>query len=102
MHTNDAAGAFMRMIDMGVEPFLVSSTVSGVMAQRLVRVLCPECRQEYKPQPDDVPDCTTVHRQMFPPSLACESSCVRRDLAGDMVEYAPTTPRLRVRDGAWD
>ncbi len=55
LHTNDAAGAFMRMVDMGVEPFLVSSTVSGVMAQRLVRVLCLECRQEYKPQADDVP-----------------------------------------------
>ncbi len=55
LHTNDAAGAFMRIIDMGVEPFLVSSTVAGVMAQRLVRVLCTECRQPYEPKPDDVP-----------------------------------------------
>ncbi len=56
LHTNDAAGAFMRMTDMGVEPFLVSSTVAGVMAQRLVRVLCKECRQPYQPKPDDVPE----------------------------------------------
>ena len=43
LHTNDAAGAFMRLCDIGVEPFLVSSTVEGVLAQRLVRRLCPGC-----------------------------------------------------------
>ncbi|NQT16314.1 MAG: Flp pilus assembly complex ATPase component TadA, partial [Planctomycetes bacterium] len=45
LHTNDAAGAYTRLVDMGVEPFLVSSTVEGVMAQRLVRTLCPHCKQ---------------------------------------------------------
>ena len=45
LHTNDAAGAFMRLVDMGVEPFLVASTVEGVMAQRLVRTLCKHCRE---------------------------------------------------------
>jgi len=55
LHTNDAAGAFMRMIDMGVEPFLVSSTVEGVMAQRLVRTLCRECREPHVPSEKDVP-----------------------------------------------
>ncbi len=43
LHTNDAAGSYTRLIDMGVEPFLVASTVEGVMAQRLVRTLCREC-----------------------------------------------------------
>ncbi|MDD4267235.1 MAG: type II secretion system ATPase GspE [Pirellulales bacterium] len=56
LHTNDAAGAFMRLADMGVEPFLVCSTVEGVMAQRLVRTLCKECRQETIPSQKDVPD----------------------------------------------
>jgi type II secretion system protein E len=56
LHTNDAAGAFMRLVDMGVEPFLVASTVEGIMAQRLVRRLCPECREEYKPAYNEVPD----------------------------------------------
>jgi len=56
LHTNDAAGAFMRLIDMGVEPFLVCSTVEGVMAQRLVRTLCRECRTPFTPSFDDVPD----------------------------------------------
>jgi len=50
LHTNDAASAFTRLIDMGIEPYLISSTVVGVMAQRLVRVICPSCKQPYSPQ----------------------------------------------------
>ncbi len=46
LHTNDAAGAFARLIDMGAEPFLVASAVAGVLAQRLARRLCPKCRRE--------------------------------------------------------
>ncbi len=49
LHTNDAPGAITRMIDMGVEPFLIASSVIGVVAQRLVRVLCPDCKEPYKP-----------------------------------------------------
>ena len=56
LHTNDASGAFTRMIDMGVEPFLVASTVEAVMAQRLVRRLCPKCKQTWQPTSDDLPD----------------------------------------------
>jgi general secretion pathway protein E/type IV pilus assembly protein PilB len=56
LHTNDAAGAYMRLCDMGVEPFLVSSTVEGVMAQRLVRKLCRDCCREYHPSPEELPD----------------------------------------------
>ena len=56
LHTNDAAGAFLRMVDMGVEPFLVSSCVAGVLAQRLVRKLCPDCREQFTPTSEDVPD----------------------------------------------
>src|SRR5262245_41528100 len=55
LHTNDAPSAFTRLIDMGVEPFLVSSTVEGVMAQRLVRKICPECKVSYFPTPTEVP-----------------------------------------------
>ncbi len=46
LHTNDAAGAFARLVDMGAEPFLVASAVAGVLAQRLARRLCPKCRKE--------------------------------------------------------
>jgi len=55
LHTNDAAGAYTRLSDMGVEPFLVSSTVEAVMAQRLVRTLCPACKEPYEPKPDQLP-----------------------------------------------
>jgi len=55
LHTNDAAGAYTRLIDMGVEPFLVSSCVEAVMAQRLIRRLCPNCKEMYVPTPDDLP-----------------------------------------------
>jgi general secretion pathway protein E len=47
IHTNDAAGAVTRMVDMGVEPFLIRSSVIGILAQRLVRVLCPSCKEAY-------------------------------------------------------
>ncbi|MGL6225938.1 MAG: GspE/PulE family protein [Thermoguttaceae bacterium] len=56
LHTNDASGAFTRMIDMGVEPFLVSTTVEGIMAQRLVRRLCPHCKKVFEVFPAEVPD----------------------------------------------
>jgi len=49
LHTNDAAGAVTRLLDMGVESFLLSSTLLGVLAQRLVRVICPHCKAEVEP-----------------------------------------------------
>jgi type II secretion system protein E len=55
LHTNDAAGAYTRLVDMGVEPFLVSSTVEAVMAQRLIRTLCKHCKQAYHPAKEDLP-----------------------------------------------
>src|SRR5437660_2861125 len=55
LHTNDAPSAFTRLIDMGIEPFLVGSTVEGVLAQRLVRTICTECKVEYPLPAQDVP-----------------------------------------------
>ena len=49
LHTNDAPGAITRLIDMGVEPFLLASSLEAVMAQRLVRRICPKCKEPYKP-----------------------------------------------------
>ncbi|MDR2441734.1 MAG: Flp pilus assembly complex ATPase component TadA [Planctomycetaceae bacterium] len=56
LHTNDAAGAFTRMVDMGIEPFLIGTTVEGIMAQRLVRRLCPHCKETYEPIPSEIPN----------------------------------------------
>ncbi len=49
LHTNDAAGAVTRLVDMGCEPFLVAASLEGVLAQRLVRTICKECRSSYEP-----------------------------------------------------
>src|SRR6266568_3737369 len=54
LHTNDAAGAMTRLADMGVQPFLVASSLVGVLAQRLVRVLCAECKQAYVPTSEEL------------------------------------------------
>jgi len=56
LHTNDAPGAIPRLLDMGVEPYLVASSVEGVMAQRLVRRVCTGCAQTYHPDPDELPE----------------------------------------------
>lgn len=55
LHTNDAPGAVTRLVDMGVEPYLVASTVECVLAQRLIRKLCTSCSEEYEPDPADLP-----------------------------------------------
>jgi type II secretory ATPase GspE/PulE/Tfp pilus assembly ATPase PilB-like protein len=51
LHTNDASSALTRLIDMGVEPFLIASSVIGIIAQRLVRVICPACKEPFAPSP---------------------------------------------------
>ncbi len=51
LHTNDSASAVTRLIDMGIEPFLIASSVNAILAQRLVRIICPSCKEEYLPEP---------------------------------------------------
>lgn len=76
LHTNDAAGAATRLIDMGVEPFLISSSIIGVQAQRLVRTICPKCKEQYVvhreallrygfPLPDEVGEHTDGKLHLF-------------------------------------
>lgn len=52
LHTNDAPSALIRLVDMGVEPYLVTSALNGIIAQRLVRKICTNCKEEYKPDPN--------------------------------------------------
>ncbi len=54
LHTNDAASAITRIIDMGIEPFLVTSSVIAIIAQRLIRILCPECKEAYIPDDESL------------------------------------------------
>ncbi len=60
LHTNDAPTAATRLVEMGIEPFLIASSVIGVLAQRLVRVLCPRCKEAYTPSPE------AIHRMHLP------------------------------------
>ncbi|MCS7045936.1 MAG: ATPase, T2SS/T4P/T4SS family, partial [Gemmataceae bacterium] len=76
LHTNDPPSAFTRLIDMGVEPFLVSSTVEGVMAQRLVRTICPDCKIAYEPHHGDIPlDFPGVTEKQYPTQLWRGAGC---------------------------
>jgi general secretion pathway protein E len=52
LHTNDSCGAISRLLDMGIEPFLIASSVEGLIAQRLVRLMCPHCKQQHMPAPE--------------------------------------------------
>ena len=54
VHTNDAASGFTRLLNWQVEPFLIASTVKGILAQRLVRRICKECKEPYKPEPEEL------------------------------------------------
>ena len=54
VHTNSGPATITRLIDMGIEPFLVSSSIIGVLAQRLVRRICPDCRKSYQPHPEQL------------------------------------------------
>ncbi len=72
LHTNDAASAVTRLIDMGIEPFRIASVVRAILAQRLVRVLCPECREAYLPETEALRDAG------ISPSLSKEKRTVYR------------------------
>jgi general secretion pathway protein E len=54
LHTNDAPSALTRLVEMGIEPYLLASSLLGVLAQRLVRCICPNCRTAYHPHPDEL------------------------------------------------
>ena len=64
IHTNDAAGAITRMVDMGVEPFLLRSSIIGILAQRLVRVLCPSCKEPYAGTETELDELGLTHERV--------------------------------------
>ncbi len=78
IHTNDAASAFMRLVDMGIEPYIVASSVVGVVAQRLIRLICPYCREEYAPTPEE----RMILGEKTPEKLAHGVGCIRCNHTG--------------------
>ena len=100
LHTNDAAGAIVRLLDLGVPPFLVATSLLGVVAQRLVRLVCPKCRQAYRPAEDtaeqmllkDAPE----GNRSFVKGCGCDA-CAQTGYRGRQAIYEvmPVTSRLR-------
>ncbi len=64
VHTNDSAGAITRLVDMGVEPFLVASSLTAILAQRLVRKVCPDCRVPYQPTEEELREVSMTREQL--------------------------------------
>ena len=80
LHTNSAVGAITRLMDMGIEPFLISSSLVGIVAQRLVRVLCADCRQPYTP---DAEHCEFLQQPPdTPPTIFKARGCERCNQLG--------------------
>ncbi len=81
LHTNDAASAITRLVDMGVEPFLVGSSLVAVLAQRLVRMLCPDCREPYEPSDEEFVE-LGVRRPAQPVKAYRATGCARCSQTG--------------------
>ena len=84
LHTNDSAGAISRMVNLGVEPYLVASAVITVVAQRLVRLICPSCKKPYEPTEAQLKelnckDRSELHEGMLYLGEGCDS-CLGRGL----------------------
>jgi len=119
LHTNDAATAVTRLVDMGIEPFMIASSLAAVMAQRLVRVICPHCREEYRTVDQD-PGVTlpeklyrgkgcdkcfglgtlgrTAIYEIMPVDQHLCSMIIRRAHAGEIKEYAVSRGMKTLRD----
>lgn len=98
LHTNDAAGAITRLDDMGIEPFLISSSILLTCAQRLVRRICPNCREEFIPEPDLLAelDLDPSEHVTFYHGAGCDR-CKRRGYLGRfaIIEVLPISEAIR-------
>ena len=81
LHTNDAPSALTRLIDMGIEPYLLSSSVIGILAQRLVRMICPHCKVSYVPSPSELAEFGLTDSAPFYKGEGC-ASCFKSGYKG--------------------
>ncbi|RLS74692.1 MAG: type II/IV secretion system protein [Planctomycetota bacterium] len=97
IHTNDAPSAFTRLVDMGIEPYLVSSTVEGILAQRLVRRLCAACCVEHAPEADELPPdlCLPAGRSLLR-ATGCRA-CNQTGYSGRIAIFELLTANSRIR-----
>jgi general secretion pathway protein E len=101
LHTNDAAGAISRLLDFKIEPYLVSSSLVGVLAQRLVRRICPDCRKAYEPPVQELRDLgideNAAGKQMFYVGAGC-AKCFDTGYRGRTGIYELMTISEDIRD----
>lgn len=101
LHTNDAPSSVTRLLDIGIEPYLVASSVIAVIAQRLVRVICPGCRSEYEPADEEIAE-IGLKREELPDGLiylgmGCER-CIETGYIGRTAIYEILTVTEAVRE----
>jgi type IV pilus assembly protein PilB len=96
LHTNDAPSAVTRLIDMGIEPFLVASALDCAMAQRLVRVLCEKCREEYKPDADEMQILGLTKSQKIFRRVGCQA-CSQTGYRGRQAIYEVMSMNEEIR-----
>ncbi|MBL8768068.1 MAG: Flp pilus assembly complex ATPase component TadA [Planctomycetes bacterium] len=100
LHTNDAPSAVMRLVDVGVEPFLISATLEGIVAQRLVRRICPECREAYQPDPELLRELELDPAQLSGKTFFYGRGCDKCNFSGfkgrrAIYEIMPVTERVK-------
>ncbi|MBL7151284.1 MAG: type II secretion system ATPase GspE [Candidatus Omnitrophica bacterium] len=96
LHTNDAPSSLTRLIDMGIEPFLISSSVSGILAQRLVRQICPKCKEKYTPAGNILKDSGASAEQEFYRGKGCDN-CKKTGFMGriGIFEFLPVNEEIK-------
>jgi general secretion pathway protein E len=96
LHTNDAPSALTRLADMGIEPYLLSSSILGVLAQRLVRQICPHCKMAYNPSPDELHELNLHEPFIFYKGKGC-AHCFETGYKGrhGIYELMMVTPRIK-------
>jgi type IV pilus assembly protein PilB len=113
LHTNDSAGAVTRLVDMGLEPYLISASLEAVLAQRLVRRVCRDCRRLYTPDADVLQSvnfpsraaagvhfaygagCSTCHRTGYQGRLGLFEMMLMKDRLRELIAARATTPELK-------
>ena len=102
LHTNDAPSSVTRLLDIGIEPYLVASSVIAVVAQRLIRVICPECRSEYEPSAEELQEIGLKREDLSKDGLiylgmGCER-CIETGYVGRTAIYELMAITEEVRD----
>jgi general secretion pathway protein E len=99
LHTNDAPSALTRLADMGIEPYLLASSILGVLAQRLVRRICPDCKMSYEPSKEELAELNLDNRKtVFHKGAGC-SNCFGSGYRGRLgvYELMPVTSRVKAQ-----